>query len=402
MARPHAERPPSTRKRMFWMLLITVLVFGGVFAAWAAIQAMMNSFFDDMPQPPVAVATFDARAEQWSGRLEAVGTLVAVNGTDVTTEAGGVVQKIAFEAGQPVAAGSLLVELNSAAELATLEAMEASAKLAAVQAERWRALGTDQLVSQAEVEERGTQAATARAQAESQRALIAQKRIRAPFDGILGIRRVNLGQYVAPGDPIVSLQSLDPIYLNFTLPAQDLAHVREGLVVRAQVDSIDGREFEGTVTAIEPALDPETRNFRVQATLQNPEHLLRPGSFGRVEFEVGQEQEVVVIPQTAVAFNPYGNVVFVVVAAEEGAGGEDGGDAGAGADADADDPGLIVRQRFVTTGPTRGDMIVVTRGLEPGETVVNGGLLRLRNDAAVTINNEIQPTADENPQPANR
>ena len=200
--------------------------------------------------------------------------------------------------------------------------------------------------------------------------------------------------------------TLDPLQNqmapDFTLPAQDLAHVHEGLVVRAQVDSIDGREFEGTVTAIEPAVDPETRNFRVQATLQNPEHLLRPGSFGRVEFEVGQEQEVVVIPQTAVAFNPYGNVVFVVVAAEEGAGGEDGGDAEAGADADADGPGLIVRQRFVTTGPTRGDMIVVTRGLEPGETVVNGGLLRLRNDAAVTINNEIQPTADENPQPANR
>src|SRR5690606_35727546 len=218
MARPHAKRPPSTRKRMFWMLLITVLVFGGVFLAWAAIQAMMNSFFDDMPQPPVAVAIFDARAEQWGGRQEAVGTLVAVNGTDVTTEAGGVVQKIAFEAGQPVEAGALLVELNSAAELATLEALEASANQARVQAERWRTLGADRLVSQADVEERATQAATARAQAESQRALVAQKRIRAPFDGVLGIRRVDLGQYVAPGEPIVSLQSLDPIYLDFTLP----------------------------------------------------------------------------------------------------------------------------------------------------------------------------------------
>src|SRR5690554_3038685 len=381
---------------MVWMLLITVLVFGGVFAAWAAIQAMMNSFFDDMPQPPVAVATFDARAEQWSGRLEAVGTLVAVNGTDVTTEAGGVVQKIAFEAGQPVQAGSLLVELTSDAELATLEALEASAKLAGVQAERWRTLGTDQLVSQAEVEERATQAATARAQAESQRALIAQKRIRAPFDGILGIRQVDLGEYLAPGSPIVSLQSLDPIYLNFTLPEQELAHVREGLGVRARVDSIDGREFEGTVTAIEPSVDPDTRNFRVQATLENPEHLLRPGSFARVGFEVGQEQDVVVIPQTAVAFNPYGNVVYVVMPAEgEGAVGEAG-------DAQDGDAGLIARQRFVTTGTTRGDMITVTRGLEPGETVVNGGLLRLRNDAAVVVNNEVQPTADERPAPPNR
>ena len=394
MANPHAKRQPSARKRMFWTLLITVLVFGGVFAVWAVMQAGMNRFFDDMPQPPVSVATFDARAEQWSGRLEAVGTLVAVNGTDVTTEAGGVVQKIAFEAGQPVSAGTLLVELNSAAELASLEALEASAKLATVQAERWRTLGADRLVSQAEVEERATQAATAHAQAESQRALIAQKRIRAPFDGELGIRRVNLGQYVAPGDPIVSLQSLDPVFLDFTLPEQELGQVREGMTVRARVDSLDGREFAGTVTAIEPAVDPATRNFRVQATLDNPERLLRPGSFARVQFEVGQDEDVVVIPQTAVAFNPYGNVVYLVVPAPEGE--------AATAQDEAEGPNLIARQRFVTTGRTRGDMIEVTRGLEPGETVVNGGLLRLRNDAAVVVNNEVQPSADEDPQPANR
>lgn len=393
MAAPHAKRPPSARKRMFWTLLITVLVFGGVFAVWALMQSMMNAFFDDMPQPPVSVATFDARAEQWSGQLEAVGTLVAVNGTDVTTEAGGVVQKIAFQAGQPVSAGTLLVELNSAAELASLQALEASARLAAVQAERWRTLGADRLVSQAEVEERSTQAATARAQAESQRALIAQKRIRAPFDGELGIRRVNLGQYVAPGDPIVSLQSLDPIFLDFTLPEQELGQVREGMLVRARVDSLEGREFEGTVTAIEPAVDAATRNFRVQATLDNPERLLRPGSFARVGFDVGGDEDVVVIPQTAVAFNPYGNVVYLVVPGPEGEAADQD---------DAEGPNLVARQRFVTTGRTRGDMIEVTRGLEPGETVVNGGLLRLRNDAAVVVNNEVQPSADEDPQPANR
>ena len=390
MARKDANRPPSARRRMFWMLLITVLVFGGVFAIWAVMRAGLNRFFDEMQQPPVSVATFDARAERWSGRLEAVGTLVAVNGTDVTTEAGGVVQRIAFEAGQPVQAGSLLVELTSDAELATLEALEASAKLARVQAERWRALGADRLVSEAEVEERATQAATARAQAESQRALIAQKRIRAPFDGVLGIRKVDLGEYLAPGSPIVSLQSLDPIYLDFTLPEQELTSVREGLSVSARVDSLAGRTFEGTVTAIEPAVDPATRNFRVQATLPNPDHLLRPGSFARVEFQVGDEQEVVVIPQTAVAFNPFGNVVYLVVPAARAEAAEAEGD------------GLIARQRFITTGRTRGDMIEVTRGLEPGETVVNGGLLRLRNDAPVVVNNEVQPTADEDPQPANR
>ena len=394
MANPDANRPPSTRKRMFWTLLITVLVFGGVFALWGAMRTMMNSFFDDMPQPPVSVATFEARAERWSGRLEAVGTLVAVNGTDVTTEAGGVVQRITFEPGQPVKAGSLLVELTSDAEMATLEALEASANLARVQADRWRALGTEQLVSQAEVEERATQAATARAQAESQRALIAQKRIRAPFDGVLGIRKVDLGEYLAPGAPIVSLQSLDPIFLDFTLPEQELGSLREGMAVRARVDSIGGRDFEGQVTAIEPAVDPDTRNFRVQATFDNPDHLLRPGAFARVEFEVGEDEDVVVIPQTAVGFNPYGNVVYVVIPAEDDGENTD--------EADAEGDRLIVRQRFIDTGPTRGDMIVVTRGLAPGETVVNGGLLRLRNDAAVVINNDVQPSADERPLPPNR
>lgn len=390
MATDHAKRPPSTRKRMFWMLLLTVLVFGGVFAVWGAMRVMMNRFFDDMPQPPVAVSTFDARAERWTGSLDAVGTLVAVNGTDVTTEAGGVVQRIAFEAGQPVTAGTLLVELNSANELATLQALDASARLAAVQSERWRALGNDQLVSQADVEERTTQAATARAQAEAQRALIAQKRIRAPFDGVLGIRRVNLGQYVAPGSPIVSLQSLDPIYLDFTLPEQQLPQVREGLAVRARVDAVPGQAFEGTITAIEPAVDPGTRNFTVQATLPNPDGLLRPGAYARVGFEIGDAQDVVVIPQTAVSFNPYGNVVYVVSPRQD-----------APDDAD-DDARHVVRQRFVTTGATRGDMIVVTEGLQPGETVVSSGLLRLRNDAVVSINNTVQPSADEAPTPQNR
>ncbi|NZA25550.1 efflux RND transporter periplasmic adaptor subunit [Luteimonas sp. SJ-92] len=394
MPKPVTKRPPSARKRMFWMLLITLVVFGGVFAVKAVMDYGMNQFFDNMPQPPVAVSTFEARQERWSGGVEAVGTLVAINGTDVTTEAGGVVQKIAFEAGQPVAAGTLLVELSSANELATLQSLEASAKLAGVQAERWKALGADRLVSQAEVEERGTQAATARAQADAQRALIAQKRVRAPFDGVLGIRRINLGQYVAPGDPIVSLQSLDPIYLDFTLPEQHLPRVREGTTIRARVDAAADRTFEGTVTAIEPRVDPATRNFTVQATLDNPDGELRPGTFARVGFDLGTAEDVVVIPQTAISFNPYGNAVYVVTEAPPAEGEAQEGE----------EPGAthVVKQRFITTGASRGDMIAVTDGLEPGELVVTSGLLRLRNDAGVTINNKVQPSAEESPAPQNR
>jgi len=380
---------------MFIVLLATFVVFGGVFAAKALMGRGMNDFFDNMPQPAVAITTFDAEEQTWRTGLEAVGTLVAVNGTDVTTEAGGVVRKLSFEAGQPVRAGTVLVELNTDNEVAVLRSSEAAAKLAVVQRDRWAELGATQLVSQAEVEERATQAATSLAQVEAQRALIAQKTIRAPFDGVLGIRKVNLGEFVSPGTPIVSLQSLDPIYLDFSLPEQQLPMIREGATVKAGIDALPGESFEGTITAIEPSVDPTTRNFRIQATLANPDGRLRPGTFARVGLDTGEDQKTVVIPQTAVTFNPYGNAVYVVTEkpAAEGAKTEDGTPAG---------PTLVVRQRFVQTGAARGDLIAVTEGLEPGERVATSGLLKLRNDAEVTINNRVQPSADAAPTPENR
>ncbi len=397
MSRPEAKRAPRPRLRLFLMLLITAIVFGGVFAAKAIMGRGMNQFFDNMPQPPVAITTFDAVEQAWSAPLEAVGTLVAVNGTDVTTEAGGVVRALSIDPGQPVRAGTVLAELNTDNELAVLRASEAAAKLAVVQRDRWRELGETQLVSRAEVEERATQAATSLAEVEAQRALIAQKTIRAPFDGVLGIRRVNLGQFVSPGTPIVSLQQLDPIFVDFALPEQELPRIAQGAPVQLSVDALPGQRFEGTITAIEPAVDPGTRNFMVQATLANPEGTLRPGTFARVGMAVGGPQSVVVIPQTAVSFNPYGNAVYVVS--------ERAADPSAPAAADGegqDGPTLIVRQRFVTTGATRGDLIAVTDGLKPGERVATSGLLKLRNDAVVTINNRVQPSADEAPRPENR
>ncbi|MEN5187983.1 efflux RND transporter periplasmic adaptor subunit [Luteimonas sp. TWI596] len=395
MSRTEPRRAPRPRLRMFVVLLITVLVFGGVFLAKFLSGRAVNAFFDDMPQPPVAITTFDAVEQAWTTPLEAVGTLVAVNGTDVTTEAGGVVRRLSFEPGQPVKAGTVLVELNTDNELAVLRSSEAAAKLAAVQRDRWRELGSDQLVSQAEVEQRATEAATAQAQVDAQRALIAQKTIRAPFDGVLGIRKVNLGQYLAPGAAIVSLQQLDPIFLNFTLPEQQLPRIQEGATIEARVDALPDARFEGTITAVEPAVDPNTRNFQVQATLANPDGRLRPGAFARVGLAVGGAQNVVVIPQTAVSFNPYGNAVYVVS--------EQRGDEKADAPKEgAQGPTLTVRQRFITTGPTRGDLIAVTDGLKPGERVATSGLLKLRNDAVVTINNRVQPSADDAPTPENR
>lgn len=391
-----ASRPPKVALRWIVMLAVVIVVFGGVFLVKAVFARKTNEFFDHMPQPAIAVSTYTARTERWADAGEAVGTLVAVNGTEVTTEAGGVVRRIAFDSGQKVAAGALLVELNTASEEATLKALEASARLAQVQAERWAKLGQDQLVSKDDVQQKQTAAATARAQVEAQRALIAQKTIRAPFAGVLGLRKVNLGQYVAPGSAIVSLQQLDPIDLDFTLPEQLAGRLVPGTAIEASLDTLPGRPLAGTITAVEPQVDPQTRNLTARARLRNPDGTALPGGFARVRFDLGGPRAVVVIPQTAVSFNPYGNAVFVVTKVARKPG-------------ETDMQGkpltgekLIVTQRFIKTGATRGDLIAVESGLKPGEQVVSSGLLKLRNDAEVTIDNSVRPAAELHPQVQNR
>ena len=396
MSRTPAKRSPNVPLRWILMLVGVVVVFGGVFFVKGFFAKQTNNFFDNMPQPAVAVSTYDAKTERWSSSGEAVGTFVAVNGTDVTTEAGGVVRSIEFDAGQPVAAGAVLVRLNTANEDATLKALQASAQLARVQADRWQKLSRDQLVSKDDAQQKLTAAATAQAQVEAQRALVAQKTIRAPFSGVLGIRKVNLGQYVAPGAAVVSLQQLDPIYLDFSLPEQEIGKMVVGTRIRASVDALPGQVFEGEVTAIEPQVDANTRNFKVQATLPNPDRAVRPGGFAKVGFDLGGARDVVVIPQTAVSFNPYGNAVFVVSKVKRKPGEKDM----QGKPLTGDK--FVVTQRFVKTGATRGDLIAVTDGLKPGEQVVTSGLLKLRNDAEVTINNAVQPSADARPSVENR
>ncbi|MCA0392798.1 MAG: efflux RND transporter periplasmic adaptor subunit [Proteobacteria bacterium] len=390
------RRKPRFALRMTLMLVAVVLIFGGVFAIKAVIGAQTNKFFDNMPQPAAAVSSAVVKTERWADDASAVGTFVAVNGTDVTTESGGVVRAIEFEAGQPVRAGDVLVRLNSDNEQATLKALDTSARLAQVQAERWQQLGKDKLVSLDEVQQRVAAAASSQAQAEAQRALIAQKTIRAPFSGELGIRKVNLGQFIAPGSPIVSLQQLDPIYVDFTLPEQRMDTFKPGTPIRASVDALPGQVFEGQVTAIEPRVDPNTRNFTAQATVANPDGVLRPGAFARVAFALGGERDVLVIPQTAVSFNPYGNAVFVITKTARKPGETDM----QGKPLTGDK--FIVTQRFIKTGATRGDLIAVTEGLKPGEEIATSGLLKLRNDAEVTINNTVQPSAEAKPQAENR
>lgn len=412
-----APRRRSTALRMIVMLLITGVIFGGIFFVKWFGNKEMNKFFDNMPQPPVTVTAAEARMETWNDTVEAVGTLVAVNGADVTTEVGGVVSAIRFESGQEVKAGDVLLQLNTSTEAATLRSLEASLKLAQTQRTRWRELYEGgRLVAKSELDERESEAERMEADVNAQRALIAKKTIRAPFTGRLGIRQVNLGQYLSPGDPIVSLQSLDPIYLNFTLPEQRLNSVQAGQAVTATVDALPGETFTGTITAIEPEVDASTRNFTLQATVENPEQQLRPGTFARVQLDLGTAQERIVIPQTAISFNPYGNSVWVITEAQAQSGqaapaGPDGGAPEGGVQRDENgapvrsepaQPQLVVKQRFVKTGTTRGDMVAIHEGLVTGERVVSSGLLKLRPDAVVIIDNTVQPASDERPEVENR
>lgn len=397
--RTTSPRSPSTRKRMIWMLVITGLVFGLVFGVKAFFAAQTNKFFDNMPQPPATISAGIAQQQTWHDTVEGVGTLVAVNGTQVTTESAGVISAIRFKPGDHVKAGAVLLQLNASTEVATLKSLEATARLTAIQSDRYRELAATKLVSRDEADKRAADAATARAQVDAQRALVDRKTIRAPFSGVLGIRKVNLGQYVNPGDELVSLQALDPIYINFTLPEQRLPQIQKGSVVNVQVDALPGQKFEGTITSVEPQVDPQTRNFQVQATLRNPDDKLRPGTFARVTFNQGGEQRVVVVPQTAISFNPYGNSVYVISQAPAAAKADP---ATAKTEGKPPGPTLVVKQRFVKTGATHGDLIAITQGLKPGERVATSGLLKLRNDATVIINNSVLPTSEKSPTPENR
>ncbi len=397
---PRTARPaksPSTTKRMIIMLILAAVLLGGLFAVKGMMSAGMNQFFDNMPQPAVAVTATEVLQRSWPQTLDAVGTLVAVNGTDVTTESPGVIRTIRFESGQRVKKGDLLLQLDATAESATLASMEAALKLAITQRERYRELfSTRQAVAKADLDQRESEAERLQADVAAQRALIARKSIRAPFDGVLGIRKVNLGQYINPGDAIVSLQMLDPIHLNFSLPEQEVSRVSVGQDVSAVVDALQGQRFDGAITAIESQVDASTRNFLVQATLANPDETLRPGTFARVSSDLGEALSALAVPQTAVTFNPYGNSVFVITEVPRQQGETDMmGNPLVGNK-------LVAQQRFIRTGATRGDLVAVIEGLAVGERVATSGLLKLRNDAEVTINNKVQPSAEETPEPANR
>ena len=355
---------------------IKVLQFQTMFAAAAS-----------MTPPPEPVTTAPVRQEAWAPTIETVGSLAAVQGVNVAAELDGKIVRIAFEPGSTVQAGDLLLQQDTSTEEAQLRAAEASVTLARLELDRARELIAQSTIPQSQLDAADAQSKQAVAQADNIRATIAKKTVRAPFSGRLGIRLVNLGQSLKSGDPIVSLQALDPIYVNFLLPQQRLSDLARDLVVRVTSDALPaGRVIEGRITAINPEVDSATRNVRVQATLANAEERLHPGMFVNLSVVLPRTDHVLVIPATAVLYAPYGNSVFVVEDRKAD------GPAAAGG-------GKVVRQQVVRLGEHRGDYVVVTEGLAAGETVVTTGVFKLRNGVAVTVDNRLAPTAEFAPKP---
>ena len=389
-------------KRMFIMVgCVLVLAAALAFGFFLHIKALMASA---PKQGAQTVSTTKASVLEWQPQVSSVGTMVAVRGVDVTTEIAGLVRTIHFKSGQDVKAGELLLQLNADSDIAQLNSLQASADIAAVTLKRDQAQLAGQAVAQAVVDNDLADLKSKKALVAQQAATVDKKTIRAPFAGRLGITTVQPGQYLNPGDKIVTLQTIDPIYVDFTLPQQQLAGMVVGQTVNVTSDSYPGVLFPGKVNAISPKVDPTTRNASVEATIANPKGQLLPGMFARVNVDVGGLQKFLTLPQTAITYNPYGSTVFVVGPREAKP-----------ADADAKDKdgkpaapppphpngpdGLFAKQVFVTTGQTRGDQVAILKGIEEGQQVVTSGQLKLKNGTPVEVNNSVEPANSPNPTP---
>ncbi len=373
----------GTTKRMIIMLLIAAIVFGGIYGFQQFRNKMIQQAIKGQANPPQTVSTTVAQTSTWQPSVEAVGNLRASKGTSLAAEVSGIVTVIHFDSGKMVKAGQLILELNAAPLKAQLEQLKAAARLAKQNFDRDLAQLKMHAVSQAAVDLAAANLKSASAQVTMQEAIIAQKSIRAPFAGQLGIRQVDLGQYLAPGTALVNLQQLDPMYLDFTVPqAQiDLIHVGEHVTV--QTNAFPNKVFTGTISALEPQVDISTRNLKVRASIANPEGELLPGLFATARVNKGDKKEYITLPNSAIAYNPYGSTVFIVKSEGKGADGK---------------PKLIVEQRFVTTGLVRGDQVAVLSGLQVNEVVVTSGQLKLRNGTPVIVNNSVQPSNNPNPE----
>jgi membrane fusion protein, multidrug efflux system len=333
--------------------------------------------------PPVVVTAMKAVKQEWQPQLNAVGSLRAVQGVDVTTEIAGLVREIRFKSGDEVKAGAVLIQLNADTDLAQLASLKAAADLAQVTLTRDQAQLAAEAISQAQVDGDAADLKSKRAQAASQQATIDKKTIRAPFSGRLGITLVNPGQYLNPGDKVVTLQTIDPIFIDFNLPQQQISGVLVGQPVTVSSDAYLGQAFGGKVTAIDAKVDTATRNVQIEATVENPKRLLLPGMFGRAAVDSGEKKTYLTLPQTAITYNPYGATVFITADKKDAKG----------------NPQVQAQQVFITPGPTRGDQVAILKGVPDEAMVVTSGQLKLKNGTPLRIDNSVQPQNDQNPTP---
>jgi membrane fusion protein, multidrug efflux system len=370
-------------KRMILMLtLIVVFVAALGFVKFKQIQTAMAQGASFQP-PPDAVTTIVAKREEWPATRNAIGTLASVQGVTVSTDLPGTIDRILFESGQFVRQGEVLAQLDTRQERAQLAAIETQRDLATLNYGRMKDLLDQRVISRAEYDRAVTDQKHTGAQVEEIQTTIARKTIRAPFSGVLGLRQANRGQYLAAGDPIVLLQSLNPIYVNFGVPQHEAAHLRVGRSVRLAVNELAGLEAAGRITAIDAIVDESTRNVQVQATVPNPGGRLRPGMFVQTEVAFGEGRTVIALPAPAISYAPYGDSVFVVTDLKNPNGQSYRG----------------VRQQFVKLGGSRGDQVAVIEGIQPGDEVVTSGVFKLRNGAAVQINNSVRPANSRAPKP---
>jgi len=372
-------------KRMVIMLIIIGVIFGGIFGYLGFRSHMMKKYISSATAPAVTVSAVTAVTGEWQPQISAVGSLRAVRGVEVANEIAGLVQSVHFKSGDSVAAGQLLVQLNADSDIAQLQTLTAARELSQSIYERNKQQYLAQAISKASLDADASDLKVKQAQVAQQEAIVSKRTIRAPFAGRLGISLVNPGQYLNPGDKIVTLQALDSIYVDFYLPQQELSRVSSGQAVAAATDTYPDKKYNGKISAISPKVDPQTRNVQIEARIANPRHELLPGMYATIKIQAGAAKRYLTIPRTAVTFNPYGENIYIV---EEKGATKDG------------KPSLFVRQTFVTLGPARGDQVAILKGVKEGERIVTSGQLKLKSGSPVVINNQVQPASDANPSPA--
>jgi membrane fusion protein, multidrug efflux system len=372
------------KKPMIQMLIIITILFGAIFGFKKIVAIKKNNYMKEHGSPIVYVSATKVQNLPWQRQLKATGSIRAIMGVNVTTELAGMVRTITFTPGAIVKKGELLAELDIAPDVAQLHLYEANAKLADITYHRDKAQYAVKAVSKQQLDSDAANLETTQAQVAQQQAIIEEKTIRAPFNGRVGICEINPGQYLNPGDTVTMLQTLDPIYVDFYVPQQSLFELKRGQETQVTIDSLPGKIFIGKVTAINPGVDPSVRNVKVEATLPNSDLLLTPGMFASVTLNIEQVKPYLTLPISAITFNPYGEVIYIIKQI--------------GKDKDGK-PILIAKERFITTGEKRGDQITILSGLKKGDWIVTSGQLKLKNNSRIIVNNAVRPTYDPSPHP---